>query len=161
MKNRIGTYLVGAAGEYYVCAEICRIGHHAILSQKNNPVFDIVAVNDDGNRSVAIQVKTRSENNNQGWKISAGFALEKHDELFVVLVQMKEKGGCDFYVCKHLAVAEKINQVYRNFMEKPKKDGSTRKEVGFRWINDSDIEHDESWNSMKNNWKPIIDVLSG
>ena len=157
--NKLGSCLVGASGEYYVCAEICRRGYHAILGQKNNPLFDVIAVNKDGNKSVAIQVKTRSPSNNEGWKISSSFALEKHDDLFVVLVNIKESGGCEYYVCKHSVVADKINQVYRSYMEKPRIDGSAKKDVDFCWINDVDVVKDKLWISMKNNWDIITDAL--
>src|SRR6266516_3431533 len=67
---RTANNLVGTAGEYYVCAELCRMGYLALLTPKNNPLFDVVATNVDGTTSVSIQVKTRSVDNNQGWKLS-------------------------------------------------------------------------------------------
>src|SRR5437667_10661532 len=85
--------LVGTAGEYYVCAELCRLGFLALLTPKNNPIFDVVATNTDGSRTVSIQVKTRSIRNMQGWKLGAGMASSaKNEQLFVVLVNLKEQG---------------------------------------------------------------------
>ncbi|HEX7723646.1 MAG TPA: hypothetical protein VF397_15910, partial [Pyrinomonadaceae bacterium] len=52
--------LTGTAGEYYVCAELCRRGYLALLTPKNNPLFDVVATNIDGTTAISIQVKTRS-----------------------------------------------------------------------------------------------------
>jgi hypothetical protein len=63
--------LVGTAGEYYVCAELCRRGYLALLTPKNNPLFDVVATNADGTTAVSIQVKTRSIHNKVGWKLGA------------------------------------------------------------------------------------------
>src|SRR5882762_1985680 len=68
---RIGNTLIGTAGEYYVCAELCRLGYLALLTPKNNPLFDVVVTSPDGRRSVSVQVKTRSEHNKQGWKFGA------------------------------------------------------------------------------------------
>jgi hypothetical protein len=68
--DKMAKNLVGTAGEYYVCAELCRMGYLALLTPKNNPLFDVVATNVDGTTSVSIQVKTRSVENTQGWKLS-------------------------------------------------------------------------------------------
>src|SRR5438094_5978110 len=83
--------LVGTAGEYYVCAELCRRGYLALLTPKNNPLFDVVATNADGTISVSIQVKTRSIWNTQGWKLSAHVnATETPGVPFIVLVNLHE-----------------------------------------------------------------------
>ena len=50
--------MIGNAGEYYVCAELCRRNIFALITPKNNPLFDIVASDPEGKRSVEIQVKT-------------------------------------------------------------------------------------------------------
>src|SRR2546423_13808926 len=68
-RNKTTNNLVGTAGEYYVCAELCRHGYLALLTPKNNPLFDVVATNVEGTVSVSIQVKTRSVHNTQGWKL--------------------------------------------------------------------------------------------
>ena len=81
--------MIGNAGEYYVCAELCRRNILALITPKNNPLFDIVASDPEGIRSVQIQVKTMSINNKQGWKLGANMT-KKHNnpKLFVVLVNI-------------------------------------------------------------------------
>jgi len=59
----------GSEYAYYVCAELCRRNILALITPKNNPLFDIVASDPEGKRSVQIQVKTMSINNKQGWKL--------------------------------------------------------------------------------------------
>ena len=44
--------MIGNAGEYYVCAELCRRNVLALITPKNNPLFDIVASDPEGKRSV-------------------------------------------------------------------------------------------------------------
>jgi hypothetical protein len=41
-----------------VCAELCRRNILALITPKNNPLFDIVASDPEGKRSVQIQIKT-------------------------------------------------------------------------------------------------------
>jgi hypothetical protein len=60
--------LIGAAGEYYVCAELCRRGVLALVTPKNNEIFDVLASDTFGQRTISIQVKTMAIANTQGWK---------------------------------------------------------------------------------------------
>ncbi|MBB5349522.1 aspartate-ammonia lyase [Desulfoprunum benzoelyticum] len=148
--------LVGTAGEYYVCAELCRRGFLALLTPKNNPIFDVLVTSADGTKTISIQVKTRSIKNKQGWKLGPDMALKKQG-LFVVLVNMHENGLPDFYVYQHGVLAARVNEVYRAYMAKPKKDGTTKKEVGFRWFDEISFKEDDR--SRKNNWKAIEEAL--
>ena len=49
--------MIGNAGEYYVCAELYRRNILALITPKNNPLFDIVASDPEGKCSVQIQIK--------------------------------------------------------------------------------------------------------
>lgn len=50
--------LTGNAGEYFVCSELSKLNILPLITPKNNPLFDIIATNEDGSKHVAIQVKT-------------------------------------------------------------------------------------------------------
>lgn len=146
--------LVGTAGEYYVCEELCRMGYLALLTPKNNPLFDVIATSQDGDETVAVQVKTRSIHNKQGWKFGTDMASDKKSkELFVVLVNLTDSGTPDFYVYERKELVSRINSIYATYMAKPKKDGSERKTVGFRWFNEISFAEDDK--SRKNNWSHI------
>lgn len=159
MAIRSANNLVGTAGEYYVCAELCRRGHLALLTPKNNPLFDVVATNPDGSRSVSIQVKTRSVHNNQGWKLGTDITKDMDPfGLFVVLVNLAASGLPDFYVYEYPVLSRRVAEVYHTYINKPKRDGSPRKEVGFRWFDEVSFNEDDR--SRKNNWQPIINALA-
>lgn len=150
--------LVGTAGEYFVCAELCRLGYLALLTPKNNPLFDVIATTADGNTSVSIQVKTRSIHNKQGWKLGTHFtAGPSPKNLFVVLVNLKESGIPDFLIYDQATLADRVNSVYRTYIEKPKRDGQPRKEVGFRWFDEASFT--EADRGRINNWQPILAAL--
>jgi len=51
-----------------------------------------------------------------------------------------------------------VEKNYRDYIEKPKRDGTQRKEVGFRW-HDLGIFTEEDYKKM-NNWEPIERLLS-
>ena len=76
MSEKISPNMTGIAGEYYVCAELCRRNILALVTPKNNPLFDVVAADPLGRRTVAIQVKTMSLRNERGWKV--GIAMGTH-----------------------------------------------------------------------------------
>jgi len=69
MAKRKSKNLVGATGEYFVCAELGKRGILGVLPPKNNPLFDIMAVSEDAKKTIAIQVKTMSLGNKQGWRL--------------------------------------------------------------------------------------------
>lgn len=146
--------LVGTAGEYYVCAELCRRGYLALLTPKNNPLFDVVASTQDGRKTVSIQVKTRSIRNKQGWKLGKDITVKRSNpSLFVVLVNLEEKGLPEFYVYEYDVLADVVRRNYTDYLDHPKRDGSKRKDVGFRW-HDTKLFTDDDRN-RKDNWNPI------
>src|SRR5580698_3452847 len=158
MSSLITLNLIGTAGEYFVCAVLCRLGYLALLTPKNSPLFDVIATTADGNTSVSIQVKTRSIHNKQGWKLGAHFSTGPSPKnLFVVLVNLKESGLPDFLVYDHATLSDRINAVYHSYINKPKRDGQPRKEVGFRWFDE--VSFTEADRSRINNWQPILAAL--
>jgi hypothetical protein len=158
MVKNISNSLIGLAGEYYVCAELCRRGYLALLTPKNNPLYDVAAMTPDGTKSINIQVKTMSIENKQGWKLGKDVTAKKQNpRLFIVLVNLSESGVGDFYIYRYDSLADIIDENYRKYMSKPKRDGTARKEVRFRWHNIMDFTK-RDWNK-KNNWDPIEKAL--
>lgn len=150
--------LVGAAGEYYVCAELCRQGILAVLTPKNNPLFDVVATSPSGSKSLTIQVKTRSIHNRLGWKLGADITnLDKPKGQFVVLVNLNEDRPPDFYVYMFEELAERVRAVYDEYINTPKRDGTPRKAVGFRWFDE--VSFTDSDRGRKNDWSALKEAL--
>jgi len=151
--------LVGTAGEYFVCAELCRRGYLALLTPKNNPLFDVIASTQDGSKTVSIQVKTRSIRNKQGWKLGKDITVKRNDPgLFVVLVNLEEDGLPEFYIYEYDALADAVARNYKSYLAKPKRDGTKRRHVGFRW-HDTKFFTDDDRN-RKSNWNPIEERLA-
>ena len=150
--------LTGVAGEHYVCAELAKQGYIALLTPKNNPLFDVVVTNQQGTHSVSLQVKTKASDNKQGWKL--GKEMEtKHGntELFVILVDLQPNGAPDFYIYQHDVLSDRIAKQYRDYLSKPKRDGKPRKDVDFRWYDTRFLGPDDL--ARKNNWIIITEKL--
>ena len=126
--------MIGNACEYYVCAELCRRNILALITPKNNPLFDIVSSDPEGKRSVQIQVKTMSINNKQVWKLGVNMT-KKHNNprLFVVLVNMHDEKPNDYYRYKYDDFAQRVSEVYEKYISTKKKDGTSKKELKFRF----------------------------
>jgi hypothetical protein len=158
--TKMAKHLVGTAGEYYVCAELCRMGYLALLTPKNNPLFDVVATTVDGTASVSIQVKTRSVDNTQGWKL--GNQINPTDTPgvpFIVLVNLHDDKLPDFYVYRYFEFASRVSEVFEHYITKPKRTGEPRKDPGFRWFDE--VNFSDADRARMNNWQPIIHALEG
>jgi len=143
--------LVGVTGEYYVCAELGKIGVLALLTPKNNPLFDIVAVSPDASRTVTIQVKTMSEHNNAGWKLGKDVCVRKNNpNLFTVLVNLSGN-EIEYYIYEYDVLSERVENAYAEYIETPKRDGGERKDIDFRWWDLKKFKDDDL--RRKNNWE--------
>lgn len=151
---KISKTLIGTAGEYYVCAELCRRNILALITPKNNPLFDIVASDPESKRIISIQVKTMSIENEQGWRLGMDLTKSKDNpNLYVVPVNMKADGMNDYFIYEYNALSERINQIYSEYISTPKKDGTARKDIDFRWfdhkfMNDSDRSRLNDWSIL-------------
>ena len=134
-------------------------GFLALMTPKNNPLFDVVATTQDGSRSASIQVKTRSVRNTQGWKFGKNIATDKESVgLFIVLVNLQANSLPDFYIYEYYELCKRVSEEYNQYITKPKRDGTARKDVDFRWFDE--VMFNSNDNSRKNNWEPIVKVLN-
>ncbi|HCT71928.1 MAG: hypothetical protein AB2L17_02775 [Lentimicrobium sp.] len=142
--------IVGVTGEYYVSAELGKRGILALITPKNNPLFDIVAVSADATQIVSIQVKTMSERNQQGWKLGKDICtLKNNPNLFVVLVNLTGS-EVEYYIYDYDTLSSRVQDVYSRYLAKPKRDGTRRKDVDFRWYDFTEFSEDDY--QRKNNW---------
>jgi len=142
--------LIGVTGEYFVCAELGKRGILALLTPKNNPLFDIVAVAPDASRTVAIQVKTMSEQNKQGWKLGVDICEKKNNpNLYTILVNLTGE-EIEFYIYEYDVLSERVDKLYIEYLKIPKKDGGRRKDIAFRWFDLRKFTADDY--SRRNKW---------
>jgi hypothetical protein len=142
--------LVGITGEYFVCAELGKRGILALLTPKNNPLFDIVAVTLDASRTISIQVKTMSERNNLGWKLGSNVCERKNNPfLYTILVNLTGQ-EIEYYIYEYDTLSERIENVYNEYLKTPKRDGGKRKDIDFRWFDFKNFTKEDY--ARKNNW---------
>lgn len=145
--------LVGVTGEYFVCAELGKLGVLALITPRNNPLFDVVAITPDASRVISIQVKTMSERNKQGWKLSKDICERKNNpNLYTVLVNLTGT-LIEYYVYEYDILSERVEKVYSEYLAKPKRDGSNRKDIDFRWFDLKNFTREDL--KRKNNWSML------
>ena len=148
--NTKSNNLVGVTGEYFVCAELGNRDILALLTPKNNPLFDIVAVSQDASRTITIQVKTMSEHNKAGWKLGKSICTKRNNpNLFTVLVNLSKK-DIEYYIYEYDVLSERVANAYKDYLNTPKRNGDKRKDIDFRWWDFKMFEEDDY--SRKNNW---------
>jgi hypothetical protein len=144
MKPLNNSNVTGTTGEHFVCAELGKLGIIGLLTPKSNPLFDIVAVNENATKYAFIQVKTMSEGNKMGWKLNKQITKKKNNpNLFLILVNIKKDATNDFYIYKYDEFVDRVNKVYELYIKTPKRDGNKRKEVGFRWFDFKNFEDED------------------
>lgn len=152
VKKRVSNTLIGLAGEYAVCTELCRRGILALPTPKNNPLFDIAAMHPSTLKSVAIQVKTISPENKQGWKLGKLSLPDPMPEnLYVVLVNLEINSPTEYYIWKYEDFHYRVESIFQEYMKRPKRDGGARKDPGFLCFDLKDFSTDD-W-SHENAWE--------
>jgi hypothetical protein len=152
VKKVSSNILNGLAGEYSVCAELCRRGILALPTPKNNPYFDVAAIHPKSFKSISIQVKTMSPENKQGWKLGkVDYPEFANNDFFVVLVNLKIIGKTDYYIYDFETYFKRVSEIFDAYMIKPKRDGKPHKDPGFKWLDFNDMTRKDR--ARKNNWK--------
>jgi hypothetical protein len=140
--------LVGVAGEYYVAAELSRRGYIASITLRNTRGMDILATNQEGTRSVTIQVKTR-RTKGTSWLLNVkaeSFASRNHFYVFVCLGTERERAV--FHVVPSKIVAEYVTKSHRHWLAKPSKAGKPHKDSKMRQFWDRNGTYLEKWDIL-------------
>src|SRR4051794_2804505 len=108
--------LTGAAGEYFVAAELSRRGWLATVTIKNAPRTDVLARRLDSPRLIAIQSKT-SASGNQNVRLSErDEAPALGDEWFVCVALGDPDALPTYYVVPRDVIAERIYSDHREWL---------------------------------------------
>lgn len=108
--KKISSTILGAAGEHYVMAELLKRGVIAAKAPEGAPNMDIVTTDLEGNKLLAIQVKTRRDftGGDKGWHMKAKHDMLFADRMFYVFVDVGQTPDDQpaFYVMPSKAVAD-------------------------------------------------------
>ncbi|MFH1447437.1 MAG: hypothetical protein ABIG39_01115 [Candidatus Micrarchaeota archaeon] len=146
--NKIPRDIFGAAGAYYVAAELSRQGIIASLTVGNTRFVDILVSSSTGN-SASIQVKT---SHLREWRMDKKHE-ESSDDLFYVLVYLDKNNAPEYYVISSPDVRSIFKNGFDRYNKKRLEKGKTKKDTRDRKLRYGMVER------YKDNWKIIEDRL--
>lgn len=110
--------LIGSAGVHFVCAELSRRGYIALPTIRNTPGVDIIAMDSDRGRKVAIQVKTSW--NKREWVVPLEDKIRVEDDFYFVLVNLNEGNEPPEFYIFHSGFLEKyIRDSFHAWLKTP------------------------------------------
>ena len=151
-KDKRSAYnITGVSGEYFVAAELSRRGWVAVLTLKNTPNIDLIATTPNGERTINIQVKTRSVGNRQGWILNKSIEeTVPGDNFYIAFVDLKGIDSMpDYYLIPKNLFAEWIAKGHRDWLAVPGRHGRAHVDNPIRQFAKPQFETFERYH---NNW---------
>jgi hypothetical protein len=127
--------LLGAAGEHYVLCQLLRRGYIAALAPLGVPNADILITDLDGQRLVAIQVKTRRNiGTDKGWHMKPKHERLISDSLFYCFVNFGDdlEDRTQTHVVPSGVVAAAIRDSHRHWLNRPGAKGQAHRDSQVR-----------------------------
>jgi hypothetical protein len=143
------TGLIGAAGEYYIAAELSRRGWLATVTIKNAPGTDVLAEDVHTGHVITIQSKTSS-----GGDFLLGAGCEtptaKTNAWYALVGLRGESERPEFWLIPRNHVAALIYVGHRKWLSEPGRGGRARKDSSMRGIARSQVTaYYEAWESLR------------
>ena len=122
-RPKVSPILVGVAGEYYVAAELSNLGYIASITLRNTKGIDIIASNEEGTKTVNIQVKTKSAGKRK-WILSEKAESVRDKNIFYVFVSLsKGRERPDYFICPSSHVARFVKKIHEDWINAKGKHG--------------------------------------
>lgn len=147
-KRKISTGLSGVAGEYFVAAELSRLGYLASITMRNAKGVDILVTNINATNTAAIQVKTRQDAV-RDWVLSDKCELQTSEHFFYIFVSLGGlKGVPTFHIVPSKIVAAQIRESHQAWLKGKPLRGTTRKDSSVRKFVDQDAKFLNRWDLL-------------
>ena len=121
---------IGNSGEYFVAAELERRGFTAAVPMSNTKDFDILAINRETFRQVALQVKT-SRGKGEQWILHKKCENLKGDHIYYVLLCLNELEQPEYYIVESELLAKSVKNGHDLWLNTEEKHGK-RQETTMR-----------------------------
>ena len=144
MKNNRNSVLTGVTGEYYVAAELSRMGYIASITLRNTKGVDILCSNANATKTVSIQVKTGSEVNNT-WILNEKAEKYHSPKHFYVFVSLNKSLSPAYSIVPSKIVADFTAQIHKNYLGTLSKTGKRHKDTSMRKFIDLEKKYLNNW----------------
>ena len=151
------TVSIGNSGEYFVAAELERRGFTAAVPMSNTKDFDILAINRETQRQIAIQVKTNRGKGKQ-WILNKKSEKLQGDNIYYVLISLNELEYPEYYIVESKLVAKSVAEGYKLWIQNDGKNGK-RQETPMRKFTFNSSKYDNilclKAEDFKDNWDKL------
>ena len=124
------TISIGNSGEYFVAAELERRGFTATVPMSNTKDFDILAINRDTHRQVALQVKT-NRSKHKTWILTKKSEDISGPKIYYVFILLNDLEQPQYYIVESELIAESMREGYKRWITGDKT-GKKRHETSMR-----------------------------
>jgi len=145
MLEDLPSVLVGVSGEYFVAAELSRLGYVASVTLRNTRGMDVLATNADASRSVGIQVKS-NRGKKKNWMLNEKAESYHSQTLFYVFVNLNGRNERPAYhIVPSKIVADFVKESHSEWLNKTNKAGKPHKNTSIRHFIDNQNKYLEKW----------------
>ena len=145
--DRLNTVLCGVAGEYFVAAELSRMGYVASLTLRNTRGIDVLASNAGATRTVGLQVKT-NQNDKREWILNSKAEADVAENLFYVFVRLNLSDHPAFHIVPRSTVAAIVRANHARWLKTPGKNGRPHVDSPIRKFRDLTDEYLGRWDLL-------------
>jgi hypothetical protein len=128
MADKRDTGLTGAAGEYFVAAELSLRGWLATVTIKNAPLIDVLAQKPRQGTAVAIQTKTASHGNQFLLNAKCEVPSTAPNQWYVFVKLPKESTRPSFYIIPRNVVAGAVYAQHQEWLSRPAQSGEPHRD---------------------------------
>lgn len=139
---------VGNSGEYFVAAELERRGYTAAVPMSNTKDFDILAINRETYRQVAIQVKT-THHKQKKWMLSKKNEDLKNSNVKYVFVSLNELSEPEYHIVPSEVVADTIYAEHKSWLNTPGRNGQPHNDNPARIFTDYNDAYLNKWELLE------------
>lgn len=144
-EKKISSILTGVSGEYFAAAELSRRGYVASITLRNTKGIDIIATNEQGSKTINIQVKT-SGKNTRGWMLNKKAEDMNDKNMFYILVRLNSiNQRPSFHIVPSADVANSVKTGHAEWLKTPGRGGKKHKDTNMRKFEDADNEYLDKW----------------
>lgn len=152
------TTSIGNSGEYFVAAELERRGFTVAVPMSNTKDFDILAINRETNRQVALQVKT-NRGKGKYWLLNKNSEELKGDNIYYVLLCLNELEQPEYYIVESELIADNMQKGYQQWLQeegkKEKRHETTMRKFAFDVLGVNNVlglksyDYKDKWEKLK------------
>lgn len=147
-QTTLSSGLSGVAGEYFVAAELSRLGLVASITLRNAKGIDILCSNEDASKQLGIQVKTNKRSNRE-WVLNSKAEDYFADNLFYVFVNLNDnQKHPDYFVVPSSIVAQQIKESHATWLNTPGRGGKAHNDNTMRKFVDTKEDYKGRWDLL-------------